>query len=43
MTGPCKKGAAALAFFLIARMNLKAAGKLQERIEELDARMGRQP
>jgi len=33
--------AAALAFFLIARTNLKAAGKIQKRIEELDGWMGR--
>jgi hypothetical protein len=31
----------ALAFVLIARMNLKAAGKLQKRIEELDGWMAR--
>jgi len=35
--------AIALAFHLIARMNLNAAGKLQKRIEDLDAWMGRQP
>jgi hypothetical protein len=34
--------AIALAFFLIGRMNLKAAGKLQERIEELDGWTERQ-
>ena len=33
--------AAALLFFLIARMNLKAAGKLQKRIEELDNQASR--
>jgi hypothetical protein len=32
----------ALAFFLIARMNLKAAGKLQKQVEELDVWIGRQ-
>ena len=32
--------ATALAFYFIARMNLKAAGKLQKRIEELDGWMG---
>ena len=33
----------ALAFFLIARMNLRAAGRLQKQIEDLDGWMGRQP
>jgi hypothetical protein len=32
---------AALAFLLIARMNLKAAGKLQKRIEEVNGWMGK--
>jgi len=33
--------AIAIAFFLIARMNLNAAGKLQNQIEELDGWIGR--